>query len=330
MDEHPLHVTDRLRNHPDAPELLTADLPFQVYDLDGDGRDEVILYRHFHLVVLDGLSPETLYHFRTLSVDAEGREASSADLAFTTEPADTPQRLSIYNVVVQMSDANAATVRWITNLPSTSLVEYGRDTGYGLSVADDEEVTQHSVVLHALEPRVFYHFRVSSSAGAGIDAVTDDMVFSTQGVGDFSPPMAPEGLAATTTEFGVSLSWEPTPDGDLAGYTLYRKREGQLLHSVVAAVPAGQTAYSDVDVRPGTYYDYVVASRDAAGNESGLSQPVRVMAGAGVSGRIWVFPNPIADDTSIRFALPRFPHGRSRRSPERGCCRYLWIDNRLC
>jgi len=41
-------------NHPDAPELLTADLPFQVYDLDGDGRDEVILYRHFHLIVLDG------------------------------------------------------------------------------------------------------------------------------------------------------------------------------------------------------------------------------------------------------------------------------------
>ena len=45
-------------NHPDAPELLTADLPFQVYDLDGDGRDEVILYRHFHLIVLDGATGE--------------------------------------------------------------------------------------------------------------------------------------------------------------------------------------------------------------------------------------------------------------------------------
>ena len=267
-----------------------------------------------HLVVLHGLSPETLYHFRVLSIDAEGREASSADLAFTTEPADTPERLSIYNVVVQVANGTVATVRWITNLPSTSLVEYGRDTGYGLSVADSGEVTQHSVVLDALTPGIHYHFRVASSAGAGIDAVSEDMVFSTQGVADFSPPMAPEGLTATSTEFAVNLSWEPTPDGDLAGYTLYRKREGQLLHSTVAAVPAGQTAYSDADVRPGTYYEYVVAARDAMGNESGLSEAVRVMAGVGVSGHIWVFPNPVVDHTAIRFALPqstRAPSGRS-------------------
>jgi hypothetical protein len=268
-----------------------------------------------HLVVLDGLSPETLYHFRTLSVDAEGREASSEDLAFTTEPADTPQRLSIYNVVVHVAEeGTAATVGWITNLPSTSLVEYGRDTGYGSSVADSREVTQHSVVLNALEPGTLYHFRVASSAGAGIDAVSDDMVLSTQGVGDSSPPMAPEGLTATSTEFAVNLSWEPTPDGDLAGYTLYKKREGQLLHSTVAAVPAGQTTYSDVDVRPGTYYEYVVAARDVAGNESGLSEAVRVMAGASVSGRIWVFPNPMVDHTSIRFALPQSPRAPSGSS----------------
>jgi hypothetical protein len=272
-----------------------------------------------HLVVLDGLSPETLYHFRTLSVDAEGREASSEDLAFTTEPADAPQRLSIYNVVVHVSEeGTVATVGWITNLPSTSLVEYGRDTGYGSSVADSREVTQHSVVLNALEPGTLYHFRVASSAGAGIDAVSDDMVLSTQGVGDSSPPMPPEGLTATSTEFAVNLSWEPTPDGDLAGYTLYRKREGQFLHSTVAAVPAGQTAYSDVDVRPGTYYEYVVASRNVMGDESGLSEAVRVMAGASVSGRIWVFPNPIADHTAIRFALPQSPQARSGNSLDSG------------
>jgi len=45
-------------NHPAAAEILTADLPFQVYDLDGDGRYEVILYRHFHLIVLDGATGE--------------------------------------------------------------------------------------------------------------------------------------------------------------------------------------------------------------------------------------------------------------------------------
>ena len=34
--------------------LLTNDTPFQVHDLDGDGRNEVILIRDFKLQVLDG------------------------------------------------------------------------------------------------------------------------------------------------------------------------------------------------------------------------------------------------------------------------------------
>ncbi|NLG85225.1 MAG: hypothetical protein GX493_11605 [Firmicutes bacterium] len=33
---------------------ITADLPFQVYDLDGDGQDEVIVARDFKLMVLEG------------------------------------------------------------------------------------------------------------------------------------------------------------------------------------------------------------------------------------------------------------------------------------
>ncbi len=33
---------------------LTADLPFQIYDIDGDGIDEVIIARNFKLMILDG------------------------------------------------------------------------------------------------------------------------------------------------------------------------------------------------------------------------------------------------------------------------------------
>ncbi|MGE5604841.1 MAG: hypothetical protein ACM3YE_04025 [Bacteroidota bacterium] len=33
---------------------LTADLPFQVFDIDGDGRDEVIIARDFKIMILDG------------------------------------------------------------------------------------------------------------------------------------------------------------------------------------------------------------------------------------------------------------------------------------
>ena len=34
--------------------LLTYDLPFQIHDIDGDGRNEVVLIKDFKLQVLDG------------------------------------------------------------------------------------------------------------------------------------------------------------------------------------------------------------------------------------------------------------------------------------
>lgn len=62
--------------------LLTADLPFQVHDIDGDGRDEAILARDFKLMILDGPTGEVRkwthtprmeradYPFDRLNVDA--------------------------------------------------------------------------------------------------------------------------------------------------------------------------------------------------------------------------------------------------------------------
>lgn len=40
--------------NPKEHALITTDLPFQVYDIDGDGRDEVITSRDFKLLILDG------------------------------------------------------------------------------------------------------------------------------------------------------------------------------------------------------------------------------------------------------------------------------------
>lgn len=45
--------------------LLSADLPFQVYDINGDGRDEVIFARDFELLVLDGVTGRVLNRTRT-------------------------------------------------------------------------------------------------------------------------------------------------------------------------------------------------------------------------------------------------------------------------
>jgi len=47
-----------------------------------------------------------------------------------------------------------------------------------------------------------------------------------------------------------------------------------------------------------------VTSRDVAGNESGLSSDVRAIAGASAAGTMWVYPNPLVEQTTIRFVPP--------------------------
>ncbi|UQZ82482.1 Rhamnogalacturonan exolyase YesX [Paenibacillus konkukensis] len=53
--------------------LLSADLPFQICDIDGDGYDEVIVARNFELMILDGRTGQVKKSIRTpLSSELQG------------------------------------------------------------------------------------------------------------------------------------------------------------------------------------------------------------------------------------------------------------------
>ena len=70
--------------------------------------------------------------------------------------------------VTATADAEGhATVKWTTDEPSTSVVEYGRTTALGSEKADSAQVTDHSVELGGLQPNTTYNFRVRSADSAG-------------------------------------------------------------------------------------------------------------------------------------------------------------------
>jgi hypothetical protein len=78
--------------------LLTNDTPFQIHDIDGDGREEVVLVRDFQLQVLEGATGRLLRHASTPPApDAKERpyERLSGDsLAFVNVTGD-PRRHDI-------------------------------------------------------------------------------------------------------------------------------------------------------------------------------------------------------------------------------------------
>ncbi|MGB7621819.1 MAG: fibronectin type III domain-containing protein [Terriglobia bacterium] len=119
-----------------------------------------------HSMVLGGLSPGTTYYFRVRSRDGSGNLAISAGFSLTTQVA--VQALAISNVGVTNVRSRQATIKWTTNLPSTSQVEFGASIRLGsLSALNSTLVTAHAVTLNNLKAGKTYYFRVRSKDAKG-------------------------------------------------------------------------------------------------------------------------------------------------------------------
>lgn len=65
---------------------LTADLPFQVCDIDGDGKDEVIVARDFKILMLDGETAKVRKWIHTPLVPDEPKHLNIGWLKYKTHP----------------------------------------------------------------------------------------------------------------------------------------------------------------------------------------------------------------------------------------------------
>jgi hypothetical protein len=97
---------------------------------------------------------------------------------------------------------------------------------------------------------------------------------------DAFPPAAPMGLeisvvpATQQAAAYVELSWAISPEGDVAGYAVYRSDQegspGERITTELLPTPA----FRDTSVRSGSRYYYRVTALDRSGNESAKSSPV--------------------------------------------------------
>ena len=119
-----------------------------------------------HSVGLTGLSAGTTYYFRVRSRDASGNLAISTGFSLTTQAA--VQSLTVSNVLVTNVVSRQATIKWTSNLPSTSQVEFGTSIRLGsLSALTSTLVTSHAVTLKNLKAGRTYYYRVRSKDAKG-------------------------------------------------------------------------------------------------------------------------------------------------------------------
>ena len=117
----------------------------------------------------------------------------------SSSPTPTPSSSPLTTSAISASNltSSSAQIRWTTNRPSNSQVEYGLSTTYGQSsTLNSSLVTSHTVNLTSLTPNTFYHYRVRSADASGNVAVSPDQTFTTSGGG--TPTPTPTGTPTPT------------------------------------------------------------------------------------------------------------------------------------
>jgi hypothetical protein len=87
-------------------------------------------------------------------------------------------------------------------------------------------------------------------------------------VKDTFPPGMPQALAAVAEKGVVTLLWAPPDDNDLAGYRVYRKKEGTGERILLHADLVTALSFRDDQVRTGDKCEYSVVAVDTHGNVS--------------------------------------------------------------
>jgi hypothetical protein len=120
-----------------------------------------------------------------------------------------------------------------------------------------------------------YVYTVRSVAQFGADFVESaDSAPAIVTPRDTFPPAAPIGLEITIVPATpqapayVELSWAISPEGDLAGYSVYRSEAEDAPGERVSAETLPSPTFRDISVVPGKRYYYRVSALDRAGNES--------------------------------------------------------------
>src|SRR3990172_852261 len=186
-----------------------------------------------HSVSLTGLSPSTTYNYRVLSRDAAGNLITSTNYKFTTSAIPDTTAPVISGIGINNITSNGATIKWTTNEPATSQVEYGTSGLYGsFSNLDSNLTTSHTVMLSGFSANTVYHFRVISVDLANNKATSSEYTFTTLKTTQPDTPAAIMDLRVQTsgsTRNTAILEWTATgADGNEGTATDYDLRISEL------------------------------------------------------------------------------------------------------
>jgi len=119
----------------------------------------------------------------------------------------------------------------------------------------------------------FYVVRAAAAGAEPYEESSDSLPLEVTPKDIFSPG-PPAGLNALPGEDFISLAWDPRPEGDLAGYRVWRREEGGADFRELTVQLLIETTYLDRTAEKNKRYEYAVSAEDTSGNRSPLSAGV--------------------------------------------------------
>lgn len=134
-------------------------------------------------------------------------------------------------------------------------------------------------------------------SGKNTEGTPTTIVYRNSGPPSSTSPSPPTGLTAADGGMeDVLLTWNASPEADLAGYNIYRATapfDTPMAGRRINPNPIPSTEYLDTDVTDGMTYYYRITAIDEAGNESTVSDAVQVTLGTPPRSCYPDLPDPI-------------------------------------
>jgi DNA-binding beta-propeller fold protein YncE len=232
---------------------------------------------------LEGLLPNTTYHYRLIATNASGPNAGE-DRTFTTSTA--PPVVNGQQALASAVTATTATLHATIdpeNSPTTYHFNYGTTTAYGSQAPEPDaqggtglEEEAVSTTITGLQPLTTYHFQIVAENGTGGPTAGVDQTFTTLP----PPPLVSTGGVVSVTTTSASLLGTVNTNGLVGTYqfvvTGTDTPAGGATSPASLASSSGAVAVSGTvnGLSPGLQYTYRLAVTTAGGTAYGAPRPL--------------------------------------------------------